>query len=178
MHKMVELKARVNDQNILRTKLSAIGAKYGGTFEQKDQYFIVPEGRLKLRTVKDTDSTELIFYERENIAGPKNDEAYILRVQGSEDLKTILKKILKPFVVIEKNREIYQYKGTAVSSKYLHIQIHLDVVKKLGTFLELEMESSDRTCKKEKLFLQNFAKKLGIKEEQLEKMSYADLISR
>ena len=46
----------------------------------------------------------------------------------------------------------------------------------MGTFLELEMKSSDKTNEKDKLSLQNFAKKLGIKEEQLEKLSYSDLL--
>jgi predicted adenylyl cyclase CyaB len=174
---MVELKARVDNYSILRTKLTALGAKYIGTFEQKDLYFVVPEGRLKLRTVKDKDSAELIYYERENVKGPKSDEAYIIKVQESGDLSYILQKILKPYIIIEKDREIYRYKGNVLSSKYNTIQIHLDSVKNLGAFLELEMESSYKTSKADKLFLQNFAKKIGITEQQLEKMSYSDLMS-
>jgi adenylate cyclase class IV len=49
---MVELKARVDEHNFLRKKLVALGAEYMGTFQQSDQYFMVPEGRLKLRTVE------------------------------------------------------------------------------------------------------------------------------
>lgn len=86
-HKMVELKARVDDHDFLRKKLSALGAEYTGTFQQSDLYFRVPEGRLKLRTVKDNNKAELIYYERESIAGPKSDDAFILRVQEPEDLK-------------------------------------------------------------------------------------------
>lgn len=173
---MIELKARVGDHKFLRKKLSALGAEHVGTVQQTDLYFKVPEGRLKLREVKDNSRAELIYYERENIAGPKKDDAFILRIQEPEDLKKTLKKILTPLIVIEKVREIYRYHGTGVSSKYPYIQVHLDQVKNLGTFLELEMESSDKTYKKDKLFLQNFAKKLGIKEEQLEKLSYSDLM--
>ena len=51
-HKMVELKARVDDHDFLRKKLSTLGAIYVGTFQQTDLYFEVPEGRLKLREVK------------------------------------------------------------------------------------------------------------------------------
>jgi hypothetical protein len=38
-HKMVELKARVSDHELLRKKLSALGAEYIGTFRQSDLYF-------------------------------------------------------------------------------------------------------------------------------------------
>ena len=92
-HKMVELKAKVDNHNDLRKRLSALGADYVGVFQQRDEYFVVPEGRLKLRTVENTDITELIYYERENALGPKNDDAYLLKVKKSEDLKRILKKI-------------------------------------------------------------------------------------
>ncbi len=170
-HKMVELKARVDDHNVLRTKLSALGAEYAGTFQQKDQYFVVPEGRLKLRTVTEDNIAELIYYERENIAGPKSDDAYILRVQESEDLKNILKKILKPFIVIEKNREIYQYQGT---------QIHLDRVKKLGKFIEFERQTADdpKSVEKDQRVLEKLMETLEIPPSNLESLSYSDLLEK
>ena len=168
-HKMVELKARIDDHNLLRKMLSALGAKYTGEVHQKDQYFVVPEGRLKLRTVKDTGTVELIYYERENIFGPKSDDAYILRVQESEDLKSILKKILKPLIVIEKDREIYQYTGT---------QIHLDRVKKLGNFIEFERQTSDdqKSVEKNQRVLNKLMETLEIPQTNLESLSYSDLV--
>jgi adenylate cyclase class 2 len=168
-HKMVELKARVDDHDFLRKKLSALGAKHAGTFQQTDSYFKVPEGRLKLREVKDDSTAELIYYERENIAGPKSDEAFILRVQEPEELKKTLKKMLTPLVVVEKVREIYRYKGT---------QIHLDTVKKLGKFIEFERQISDdpKRIKKDRLNLEKLMKKLKIDPNNLESLSYSDLI--
>ena len=166
-HKMMELKARVGDHEFLRKKMSALGAEYVGTFQQTDLYFKVPEGRLKLREIKDSSTAELIYYEREKIAGPKNDDAFILRVQESEDLKKILKKILTPLVDIKKVREIYRYQGT---------QIHLDTVKKLGTFIEFEIESSEQTEKRNIEFLRDLMSKLDITEKQLVKVSYSDLL--
>ena len=166
---MVELKAIVSDHDFLRKKLSALGAEHVGTFRQTDSYFRVPEGRLKLREVKDDSTAELIYYERENIAGPKSDDAFILRVQEPEELKKILKKILTPLIVVEKVREIYQYKGT---------QIHLDTVKKLGKFIEFERQTSDdpKRIKKDRLILEKLMKKLKINPSNLESLSYSDLI--
>jgi predicted adenylyl cyclase CyaB len=165
---MVELKARVGDHEFLRKKLSALGAEYTGTFQQSDLYFKVPEGRLKLREVENNGTVELIYYERENIAGPKSDDAFILRVQEPEDLKKILKKILTPLIVIEKVREIYQYQGT---------QIHLDTVKKLGKFIEFERQTADDSSmvKKDQSILEKLMETLEIDSSNLEKLSYSDL---
>ena len=170
-HKMVELKARVDDHDFLRKKLSALGAEYTGTFQQSDLYFRVPEGRLKLRTVKDDNKAELIYYERESIAGPKSDDAFILRVQEPEELKKILKKILTPLIVVEKVREIYRYEGT---------QIHLDTVKKLGKFIEFERQTSDdpKSIKKDRLILEKLMEKLKIDPNNLVSLSYSDLLEK
>jgi len=167
-HKMVELKARVDDHNFLRKKLSSLGAEYTGNFQQTDLYFVVPEGRLKLREVKGTSTAELIYYERENIAGPKQDNAFLLRVQESEDLKNILKKILKPLIVIQKVREIYWYQGT---------KIHLDTVKTLGKFVEFERQTGDESSmvKKDQLVLEKLREQLEIDSSNLETLSYSDL---
>ena len=166
-HKMVELKARVDDHEVLRKKLSTLGAQYSGTFQQTDLYFRVPEGRLKLREVNDSNITELIYYKREDIAGPKNDDAFILRIQEAEELKMILKKILTPLKVIEKVREIYQYKGT---------QIHLDTVKNLGKFIEFERKTNNysHTTKKDHQILEKLMSQLEIPSNNLEVLSYSD----
>lgn len=168
---MIELKASVDDHDFLRKKLSALGAKHAGTFQQTDSYFKVPEGRLKLREVKNSNTAELIYYERENTAGPKSDDAFILRVQEPEELKKILKKILAPLVEVEKVREIYRYKGT---------QIHLDTVKNLGKFIEFERKTSvdPETTEKDQLILEKLMKKLKIKPNNLESLSYSDLIQK
>ncbi|HDQ05407.1 MAG TPA: CYTH domain-containing protein [Candidatus Bathyarchaeota archaeon] len=168
-HKMVELKARVDDHDFLRNELSALGAERVGAFRQTDSYFVVPEGRLKLREVEDDGTAELIYYDREDVAGPKSDDAFILRVKEPEELKEILKKILAPLVVVEKVREIYMYKGT---------QIHLDTVKKLGKFIEFERPTSDdpKRIQKDRLNLEKLMKKLKINPTNLEPLSYSDLI--
>jgi len=168
-HKMVELKARVDDYDALKEKLSSLGAEYTGTFQQSDQYFRVPEGRLKLRTVEGAHKAELIYYERENIAGPKSDDAFVLRVQEPAYLKKTLKQILVPLIRIEKIREIYQYQGT---------QIHLDKVKKLGAFIEFERQTSDGNIGEDRRVLEKLMKTLEISPDSLETLSYGDLAKK
>jgi predicted adenylyl cyclase CyaB len=168
--KMVELKARVNDHDIIRNKLSKIRAEYIGTFHQIDQYFQVPEGRLKLREIKENNTAELIYYVREDILEPKLDEAFILEIQDYQDLKNILARILNLSNVIEKVREIYNFQGT---------QIHLDTVKNLGKFIEFERksENNSRIIEKNRKILERLMEKFQIPSENLESHSYNDLVN-
>jgi len=170
-HKMVELKAKVTELEGLRKKLDNLGSKFVGTVNQEDTYFEVPEGRLKLREIKGTSDVELIFYERENIVGPKQDDAFLLRVRDADDFKAVLKRILKQIIIIEKEREIYTYQGT---------QIHLDTVKGLGKFIEFERQTTNepKTVKKDQQVLEELRKQLQISENNLETLSYCDLAQK
>jgi len=165
----VELKAKVKDLDVVRSKLTSLGAQCTGTFRQIDVYFDVPIGRLKLREVGDDNEAELIYYQRENIAEPKRSDVFILKVQEPAFLKTLLGRLLKIRATIEKVREIYRYQGT---------QIHLDRVKKLGTFLEFERETSAdaQAIRNNQQVLEKLMEKLGISSESLERLSYSDLI--
>jgi len=175
-HKMVELKAKVDDLNVVRRMLTSLGAQRVGRFQQIDIYFDVPKGRLKLREVEDSNKAELIYYERRNIAGPKRSDVFILKIQEPEAFKSLLKKLLKTSVTVKKVREIYQYQGAKVAPKNRYIQIHLDNVENLGTFIEFEMETSEQREKLDKQILENLMKTLKIKANQLEKHSYSDLL--
>ena len=168
-HKLVELKTKVEDLDVVRGKLTSLGAQYIGTFRQIDVYFDVPEGRLKLREVEDDNKAELIYYQRENIAEPKRSDVFILKVREPAFLKTLLGRLLKTRATVEKVREIYRYQGT---------QIHLDRVKKLGIFLEFERETSAgaQTIRNNQQVLRKLMEKLGISSESLEELSYSDLI--
>lgn len=166
---MIELKAHVDDLEVLRKKLTRLGAEYIGIFHQKDHYFEVPEGRLKLREIKENDNLELIYYEREDIAGPKKDDAFILKIQEAEDFKKILEKILTPLIIVKKVREIYCLQET---------QIHLDVVENLGKFIEFERQSSKSSdsFEKDKRILEKLMLSLDIYAENLQELSYSELI--
>ncbi len=168
VEKMVELKAKVHEITLVRRKLAILGACYIGTFRQIDVYFDVPEGRLKLREVEGESNAKLIYYERENIANPKKNYVFILEIQDPEFFKNRLMKLLKTSVVVEKIRKIYRFQET---------QIHLDMVKKLGNFIEFEMGSpTEEAVKKNRQIFEKLMEELGINPEDLEKLSYSDLI--
>ena len=98
---MVELKAKVEDLDIIRKKLTILGTQHIGTFRQTDVYFNIPKGRLKLREIEDNNKAELIYYERENIAGPKGSYVFILKIPEPQVFKDLLGKLLKTDVSTE-----------------------------------------------------------------------------
>jgi predicted adenylyl cyclase CyaB len=170
-HELMELKAKVHDLEVVRTRLTRLGADHVGTFRQIDVYFNVQKGRLKLREVEGKNNAELIYYERENIAAPKRSNVFILKIQDPKVFKNLLRRLLKSSAIVEKVREIYRYKGT---------QIHLDKVEKLGNFVEFERKTpaGERATKKSQRILEKLMEKLGINPESLEKLSYGDLIQK
>src|SRR2546426_4451886 len=64
------MKARVADLSRLRVKVGSLAPAPLEALVQTDTFFVVPRGRLKLREFSDG-SGELIFYERPDLAGPK-----------------------------------------------------------------------------------------------------------
>lgn len=165
---MVELKARVDDLASVRSRLNHLKAEAIGVFHQIDTYYVVPEGRLKLREIVGEADAELIYYEREDIPAPKRSSVFILRIPQPHAFKRIITKILKVKGVVNKVREIFRYEG---------VQIHLDKVESLGHFVEFERVTSanleqqkDDVSKIERLISE-----LNIAHGNLVKLSYSDL---
>jgi len=94
-HKMVELKAKVDNLDPIREKLIRLTAQRIGTFQQTDIYFTVLEGRLKLRKTRDHDKAELVYYERENVADVKESRVFILKTQNPAQFENLLKKVAR-----------------------------------------------------------------------------------
>lgn len=166
---LVELKAKVQNLQVIRNKLTAVGAKHVGVFHQIDIYFHVPKGRLKLREIEGSEKPQLIYYERMNAAGPRKSVVFIIEIQDPKRFETLLHKILKIRATVEKTREIYRYKGT---------QIHLDVVQQLGTFIEFErsVSSTAQAIERGRRVLKRLMETFEIRLENLENWSYGDLV--
>ena len=97
-HINVEIKARCGDQEKIRKILRERDANFKGTDHQIDTYFNVSNGRLKLR--EGNIENFLIYYERENIAGPKQSNVTLYAVAPQSSLKGILEKVLGVSVVV------------------------------------------------------------------------------
>ena len=164
---LVEIKVRCRDLNAVRDKLIKSGATYIGVFHQIDTYFLIGERRLKLREIEGDEESKLVYYLRENIPGPKVSNIIIVRTVEGEGLKKILSDVLGVKVIVDKKREIYRYRG---------VQIHLDEVKDLGTFIEFEMEVPRGSENEGRRYLVDLMRELEIEYKDLVSGSYSDLL--
>ena len=166
---IVELKVKVDNLEPFRKKLKSLKAEYVGIFRQVDTYYEVPQGRLKLREIEGENGTQLVYYERPDVKGPKQSQVFIIELSKPQFMKQFFNKVLLTKTVIDKQRAIYRIEGT---------QVHLDKVKKLGTYVEFERpnENTSETTQKAHEKLEKLIQTLGIKPENLQKGSYSDLI--
>lgn len=166
-HVNIEIKAKSNNQDEIREILKSKNADFKGVDHQIDTYFKVNLGRLKLREGKI--ENHLIYYQRENKEGPKQSDVTLLKSDPKSSLKEILTKALGVLVVVDKKREIYFIEN---------VKFHIDTVKDLGAFIEIEAIDNDGTIGKEKLFeqCQFFLDLFKISQEDLISVSYSDLL--
>ena len=134
--------------------------------KQLDTYFNVPQGRLKLREIN-TDEAELIYYERSDLAESRYSNYQICDIPEPVAFKGIATMAWGVKGVVEKQRELWMFGDT---------RIHLDEVKDLGQFVELETVIREQTETEAQAEHQLVKNALGIKEEDLVSVSYSDLI--
>jgi adenylate cyclase class IV len=146
-------------------------ARLVATDVQKDTYFHVPNGKLKLR--RGTIENALIHKDVPNCGDPgAGDPGYFpLEDAQAQLLDDLLDKALGRNVVVEKKREIFFIDN---------VKFHLDEVKGLGCFVEIEAVDVDDSATEEELAAQccQFREALGIREEDLLTRSYSDLGQR
>lgn len=166
-HLNIEIKAKCNDHEKIRGFLISHHADFKGTDHQIDTYFKTNNGRLKLR--EGNIENFLIFYEREDKEGPKQSNIILFSSDPKSSLKEILVRSLGILAVVDKSREIYFIDN---------VKFHIDTVKNLGTFMEIEAIDSDGNIGKEKLLAQcnEYLSDFSIKENDLISKSYSDLI--
>jgi len=164
----IEIKARCSDQDRIREILKSKNARFQGLDHQIDTYFNIDHGkRLKLRQGNIENS--LIFYEREDVKGPKKSEI-ILIIDPPPSLNALLSKALGIFVVVDKEREIYYIEN---------VKIHIDKVKGLaGAFVEIEAISENGAISEVRLLDQckHYLSLFGLSISQLVEGSYSDLL--
>lgn len=172
-HLNVELKARCADPARVRLVLEAAGADFRGVDEQRDVYFNVPAGRLKLR--RGSIERALIYYRRSDAAAVKPSHVTMARLERAgepalDDLEGTLTEALGVSAVVEKRREI----------RFVdNVKFHLDEVPGIGAFVEIEAIESPTVTDEATLRAQCEAwrERLGIAPEDLIADSYSDLVS-
>lgn len=171
MSQNIEIKASVGDFNQIIDKLSSIESRHIGTLFQHDTFYKMPFAKFKVRRFSDG-SSELIFYRRSSSKGPKKSKYY--RFNLNKQVRQILRPVSR----------LWPKKGDVVKTRELFIygetRIHLDQVEGLGEYIEFEvvLDKDDRSSleygqEKAKFLM----KALGVKEHDLIKEAYVDLLS-
>lgn len=168
-HTNYEIKARttIQKQDEIRDFLKKHNAEFRGLDHQIDTYFVVPEGRLKIR--KGNIENTLIFYERDDGLDSKKSEVTLIDLNKSESLEKITRKTHNILVEVDKLREIY-FIG--------NVKFHLDNVINLGRFIEIEAISENDSLTQERIKQQcDYYKNLfQIEEKDLISNSYSDML--
>ncbi len=167
MHLNIEIKVKCSDIEHVRKILKSRNADYKGLDHQIDTYFKVAHGRLKLR--EGNIEHALVFYQRNDQEGPKESQVILYKNEPKPGLKAALEAACGTLVVVDKKREIYFIDN---------VKFHLDDVKSLGGYCEIEAIDLDGNLGREKLLTQckDYMQLLGINNEDLVSCSYSDLM--
>jgi len=163
----IEIKARLHDRKNEETRLAALGARRLWTHRQKDTFFAVPLGWLKLREVEGRPA-EVISYRRPTThAGPRASDFDVILVEDGAAWLRLFARVLATDKVVAKERTLWIYE---------HTRVHLDRVDGLGEFLELETVVEEITQEAARAETQRLVATLGIQERDLVAVPYRDLL--
>ena len=133
MPRNIEIKARLADFAATRGLVAAAADRGPELLAQTDTFFTVPSGRLKLREFSDRPA-ELIFYRRPDTPGPSESQWAKVAVPNADALRELLAGALGVRGQVMKQRTLFFVGRT---------RVHLDEVRDLGDFLELEVVLAD-----------------------------------
>jgi homotetrameric cytidine deaminase len=169
----VELKARDPDPDATLAAALAAGAEDHGTLVQRDTYFAVATGRLKLREETGPDGARtatLISYVRADEAAARTSAYRLVDVPDPQALRAALAETAGETVVVAKRRRLLLHDG---------VRIHLDDVEGLGAWVELEAvaeASSDLAGEHAKVA--RLREALGMTDDRVVADGYAQLLAR
>ncbi|MBN1179952.1 MAG: class IV adenylate cyclase [Anaerolineae bacterium] len=167
MARNVEIKARVHDPERLRQRAEALSDTPPEVLHQEDTFFPTPQGRFKLR-VLGPDLGQLVYYERQDVQGPKVSNYLVAMTDDPATLKTVLSAALGVRGVVRKRRTLCMVGRT---------RIHLDEVEGLGAFMELEVVlEPNQTPQEGEAEAHRLMAELGVEQADLIEGAYIDLM--
>jgi adenylate cyclase class 2 len=167
----VEVKARVDALDIIEERLQDMGFSLSASEEHSDVYlnhpardFASTDEALRLRSVRSGDVERTVM----TYKGPKLDSTTKTREEVNVTVKGDALSLLRlngytAVLTVKKSRRVYRKKD---------IEVCLDTVPGLGTFVEIECQSHE--LEEARARVMALAKELGL--EDLERRSYLELL--
>ena len=162
----IEIKAHVRNLSHIRDYMRAHGAGHEIQY-QRDVFFYASNGRLKLRCFRDGTGV-LVAYDRPDSAGPKLSDYLLAPVADAAACEEALARSLGVRGIVEKKREIAIVGQT---------RVHLDDVRDLGIFLELEVVLRPRQNRQTgEIIAKKLIRDLKIESRDLLEQAYIDML--
>ena len=163
MPKNLEIKVKLSSHKEIKAILKNFKIPLEELLIQKDIYYKVDRGILKLRI--ENEKHTLIFYDRNEKSKKRWSDYHLLDINDIDGNK-YLTRFLDVVTVVDKKRELFLYKNT---------RIHLDFIKGLGHFLELETRVINGLKDAEKRF-NYLLELLSLNDKKEIRTSYKDLL--
>ena len=166
----VEVKVRINDVESMEKRITEQGAVYEGMIKQADEYFDFSDMRIfnsgGAFRVRAADGNYRVTYK-----GVKKDKETTSRaeieiaIESADKMIEILENIgFIRLCKIKKKRQIYVLAG---------LEISLDEVEGLGSFMEMEgMANSEGEYKEKKAEIFKLLDRFGVPLEEISQKSY------
>jgi len=123
----LEAKFKLHDLERARKQAEAIKYQFKATLLQRDTFFRVREGKLKLR--EEESGAWLIFYGRQDSRDLKLSSYEIVPIPEPEKTRNVMTQALGAIATVKKTRILMMRD---------HVRLHLDRVDGLGEFGEIE----------------------------------------
>jgi predicted adenylyl cyclase CyaB len=167
MAKNIEIKAKVCDMARLEHLAASISDGPPRTLVQRDVFFDVAKGRLKLR-VSGSGGSYLVYYDRQNVPGPRPSDYVLSEIEDPGSLEQVLTAAFGVRGEVRKVRMLYMVGRT---------RIHLDSVKGLGEYVELEaVIGPEQAVEQGYAHIETLLQELEIREQDLVDAAYIDLL--
>lgn len=156
--KNLEIKLKQGEKEICTNNILN---KYIKTLNQKDIYLKTRNKECRVKIRQEDDGNYAINYYRENVEKEKISTYTFYKIESVDDFMNVFGESVDIELVVEKKRELYLYDNA---------RIHIDDVKNLGKFIEIEIViNNDEEEKKSQELLEKLMEMLNL--NQLEKIA-------
>ena len=164
----IEIKARLRDRENVERRLAALDARRMWVRRQKDTFFAVATGWLKIREAEGRQAEVISYRRATDEAGPRVSDFDVILVENAPAWIRLLGRALHLDKVVEKERTLWLYE---------HTRVHLDRVDGLGEFLELETVIEGIEVHEAEAETARVVETLGIEPGDLVPVPYRDLLA-